>query len=236
MERKKEVEAGASMIRKNFFLFHFLLLFILEGAGFTAFARDGDGWWWREDQERVAEKAGRTQPRSAGDEAAYGALVTMDGKTVDFETFIHQKPTILVFYQGGWSPYSNSQLGDLAKLEPRLAELGYQVAAVTPDQPSKILETYKKDNVDFTLFTDKNMDIARRFGLAYRADEDVLKKMGVHLREYTGNSDETLPVPAVYGIDRKGIVQFVFFNRDYRFLADPQMLWGAAKDAISGDL
>jgi peroxiredoxin len=218
--------------KSNLFL-NVSLLFILFRSDSEVFARDGDGWWWKEDQETIAEHAQDVRPLSVGDEVAYGTLRTVDGKPVDLETYVHQKPTIVIFYQGGWSPYANSQLDQLVKIEPQLTGLGYQVAAITLDQPSKLAQSLDKHNIDFTLFSDRTTDVIRRFGLAYHADDGVLKKLGVRLREYTGNSGNVLPVPAVYGIDKKGIVQFVYFNWDYRFLLNSEKLLQAAKEAIS---
>ncbi len=54
------------------------------------------------------------------------------------ENFIRRKPIILIFYQGAWSKDANRQMDQWVKLTPQLEALGYQVAAITPDQPSQL--------------------------------------------------------------------------------------------------
>jgi peroxiredoxin len=225
------------MNRKFIFLWTASLTLILLGIGFKVLARDGNGLqFWDDDAQPIAQNAWDAQPLSVGDRAPFGTLRTMDGKAVDFETLIHQKPTILIFYQGGWSPYSNAQMDQWVKIEPRLVELGYQVAAITPDQPSKLAESAAKHNINYLLLSDRLMDVTRRFGLAYRVDKSVFEKAGVRLEEYTGNSLHLLPMPATYGIDKKGVIRFVYFDPDYYgFLSNPEKILRAAKRSLSDE-
>ena len=57
------------------------------------------------------------------------SVLDQAGKTVDLTATIKQKPTVLVFYRGGWCPYCNTQLAGLQQVEGEFAKLGYQIIA-----------------------------------------------------------------------------------------------------------
>ena len=56
-------------------------------------------------------------------------------------------------------------------MESKFAELGLQIIAISPDQPSTIRETLDKQNIRFTLLSDSSMNASKAFGLAYDVDE-----------------------------------------------------------------
>jgi peroxiredoxin len=186
-----------------------------------------------EPEKTVAYSPGKILPLGAGDKIPFGTLRTPENKAVDFEGLLKGKPTLILFYQGEWSPFALEQLEQLAGLEPQLAGLGYQLIAISPDQPSKLKETLERERLNFPLFCDKLMDVTRRFGLAFRADRNLLRKKGIHLRKFTGNSRYVLPVPAIYGINSKGLIQFSFFDARYPLLTDPAELLQVAKGMVS---
>lgn len=175
------------------------------------------------------------QPLKIGEKAPGGELVTLDGKKVELGTLITQKPTIIIFYRGGWCPYCNLQMGQLVKIEPDLAKMGYQVLAITPDKPESLKTSLDKHGINYALLSDRDMKVTRRFGLAYRLDPETLSKMkgfGVDLEKSTGNSLHELPVPAAYVVDTKGLVHFVYYNADIKVRVNPDELLKAAKGAL----
>ncbi|ULT24851.1 redoxin domain-containing protein [Sphingobacterium sp. E70] len=44
-------------------------------------------------------------------------MTDVKGGAIDIGKAISQKPTILVFYRGGWCPYCNLQLSGLQEIE-----------------------------------------------------------------------------------------------------------------------
>jgi peroxiredoxin len=184
-------------------------------------------------QKSVAPDIEDLTPLRAGDEAPFGTLITADGKAVDSENFIRGNPTLFIFYQGYWSIEADTQMDQWIKLVPRLTAMGYQVAAITPDKPEKLKETLAKHPINYTLFFDKSMDVTRRFGLAYHADRKLYQKMNVDLNAYTEDHLGTLPLPAVYGINRKGIVRFFYLDPDENLLRHPENLLKTASDMLA---
>ncbi len=183
----------------------------------------------------VAPNPQDVTPRKKGDDIPFGTLRTPEGKAVDVEDFLRQKATILLFYQGGWSPSAKAQLQKLSGVEPDLEKLGYQVAAVCPDKPERLKDSFPQALLNFSLLSDRNAQVIRRFGLAYHADLGELKKEGVNLKDYTGNNGNVLPVPAVYGIVQ-GDIQFVYYYPGAQASLDPRALLSAAQEAAAGKM
>jgi thiol-disulfide isomerase/thioredoxin len=73
----------------------------------------------------VAVSAEQTQPLSTGAKVPTVLLKTVDGQTVELVDFIKEKPTVLVFYRGGWCPYCNTQLGQLKEIEQQILDAGW---------------------------------------------------------------------------------------------------------------
>lgn len=177
-------------------------------------------------------------PLTVGETVPGGTLMELSGKTVSLKTLIAQKPSILIFYRGGWCPFCNLQMGQLVKIEPELQKLGYQVLAITPDKPEELEKSLEKHQINYTLLSDRTMELTHKFGLAYRVDPETLAKMkgfGVNLDESTGNHLHILPVPAAYVVDLEGKIHFVYFNPDIKVRVNPEDLLKAAKEALKRD-
>jgi peroxiredoxin len=173
-------------------------------------------------------------PLGVGDSVPDGTLTTIEGKKVSLKTLITRKPSVLIFYRGGWCPYCNLQMGQLVKIEPDLEKMGYQVLAITPDQPEKLKESLDKHQINYTLLSDSPMEVTRKFKLAYKVSPEILGKMkgfGVDLDGATGNHLHMLPVPAAYVVDLKGLIHFVYYNPDIKVRVNPDDLLKAAKEA-----
>lgn len=173
-------------------------------------------------------------PLGVGAQVPDGTLMTLKGKEVSLQALIAQKPTVLIFYRGGWCPYCNLQMGQLVKIEPQLKKMGYQILAISPDKPSKLKASLDLHQNNYTLLSDRTMELTRKFGLAYRVSQDtlvMLDKMGKNLDSNTGNGLHLLPVPAAYVVDLKGAVHFVYYNPDITVRVDPDALLKAAKEA-----
>ena len=81
-----------------------------------------------------------TPPRSnhsqAGAAAPAFTVREADGKPFRFEPKKLSKPTMLIFYRGGWCPYCNAHLKDLRTAVPQVAALGLR-RVVPQHRPSR---------------------------------------------------------------------------------------------------
>jgi peroxiredoxin len=93
---------------------------------------------------------------------------TADGTPFELMAAIQTMPAVLVFYRGGWWPHCNRQLVQLRDTQSQFSSLGFQIIAVSPDQPAKVREAIKKHKITFSLFSDSQMTASRAFRIAYR--------------------------------------------------------------------
>jgi len=181
------------------------------------------------------DKAEAVCPIKIGSEIPKLTLQTPEGKAFDLRAAVARKPTVLVFYRGGWCPYCNLQLGQLQTVEASLLKLGYQVLAVSPDTPAELSKSIGKNGLKYTLLSDSTMMAARALGIAFRVDDTTTKKhkdYGIDLEKSSGQKHRLLPVPAVFVLDTKGIVQFSYVNPNYKVRLAPKVLLAAAQAAL----
>ena len=78
---------------------------------------------------------------TVGSDAPTVVVKTAEGESVDLGELVRAKPTILIFYRGGWCPYCNTHMAELQTIEPELMALGYQIVAVSADRPEAMPPT-----------------------------------------------------------------------------------------------
>ncbi len=159
-------------------------------------------------------------------------LQTVAGKDIALQDHLAKKPTVLVFYRGGWCMYCNMQLGQLKKIEADILEMGYQIIAVSPDRPVKMRESIDKHDMNYTLLSDSTAEAAKAFGLAFRLADETLtkyKEYGIDLQAASGHDHHILPVPAVFILNKKGEIQFSYVNPQYNTRLEPDLLLAALK-------
>lgn len=182
-----------------------------------------------------AASAEEIQPVPVGAKIPSVTLTASDGSRFDLDSATAQKPTILIFYRGGWCPYCNTQLGQLQTVEPELLKLGYQILAISVDRPEKLNETYEKRQLNYTLLSDSSMECALQFGLAYRVDEKTVEKYknySMDLEKASGEKHHLLPVPAAFVVGTDRIIKFEFVNPNYKVRVDPDVLLNEARAVL----
>jgi len=180
----------------------------------------------------VTGSADQIQPLDVGHNAPSAVMQTPDGQTVIMDTIYRRMPTVLVFYRGGWCPYCNTQLSDLAQFENDLRRLGFQIVAVSMDKPAELRSTLDKSELGYTLLSDADAQLTRAFGLAFRVDQPTIEKYttyGIDLEAASGYDHHILPVPAIYLIDKAGMIHFAHWNPDYKARLSGQKVLEAAK-------
>lgn len=185
--------------------------------------------------DKVAASAAEIHPILVGAELPDVTLKNIDSQTVKLRDIAAQKPSVLIFYRGGWCPYCNTHLADLRKIEGDLQALGFQVLAISPDQPQFLKETVSKHQLGYTLLSDSTMAASKALGLAFKVDDVTLDKYqeyGIDLEKNSGQSHHLLPVPAVILANTKGEVTFTFVAPDYKVRLDKDILLAAAQAQV----
>ena len=105
---------------------------------------------------------------------------------------------------------------------------------LSSDRP-EILYSSLTEKVDYHILSDASMAGARALGVAYRLDDATYQKyksFGVDLEATSGEKHHELPVPALFIVDRGGVVRFRYFNADYRVRLPADKVLQAAQRAL----
>jgi len=182
----------------------------------------------------VAPNAESTRPLKAGVATPNPKLRSLDGKATDLKTVVAGKPTVLVFYRGGWCPYCNVHLQELGNAQDQLRGLGYQIVALSPDVPAELAKSIDKNDVEYTLLSDSDSNASQAFGVAFQVPQDLVdtykNSYKIDLEKASGNQRHILPVPAVFLI-KDGKVVYSYSNPDYKVRLKAAELIAAAKKA-----
>ena len=162
---------------------------------------------------QLPEKAEDVRPLKVGQPIPAINLKSTSGATVSLEKLLKQQPTVLIFYRGGWCPYCNHHLAELADYEDKILAAGYQIVAVSPDSPENLSKTLDKNSISYTLLSDSRGELIKAMGIAYKA---TFLYESIRSKGATGEKLDLLPVPSLFVVDQKGIIRYEFVNPDYK--------------------
>ncbi|MFU8892984.1 MAG: peroxiredoxin-like family protein [Luteolibacter sp.] len=156
-----------------------------------------------------------------------------EGEKYDLREHIAKQPAVLIFYRGGWCPFCTKHLMALIDIKDKLAENGYQILAISPDQPAKIKETPDRDKLGYTLLSDSDMSAAKAFSISFKLPQETVSKYKneyqIDLEAASGKTHHLLPHPAVFVVGKDGVIRFAHVNPDYKTRLDPEAILKAAE-------
>lgn len=170
-------------------------------------------------------------PLLSGENIPQVKLINDAGESFDLNAAVASKPTILIFYRGGWCPFCSKQLAGLQEIEGDLTKMGYQLLAVSTDSPENLKQSKTKSKLTYTLLSDADLAVSKQFGIAFKSPKNYDK----FLPETSGgkNADKLLPVPSVFILNRKGNIRFEYINPDITQRLSPDLLKAAASSLIA---
>lgn len=184
----------------------FLLVILLTTSSLTA---------------QIPEQAEDISPLLIGETLPETKLLNTAGVEVDLQRVLKQKPSVLVFYRGGWCPYCNRQLAALSEVESEIIELGYQIIAISPDHFEMLKSTEESNNVKYQLYADIDAKFIQALGIGFETPE---KAKGYIFKKTNKEATDVLPVPTVMIVDTKGKILFEYINPDYSTRISPELL------------
>jgi peroxiredoxin len=185
------------------------------------------------DRTLIAISADNVTPLLIGQTAPNSTLQTVNGDPVSLKAFTMQKPTVLIFYRGGWCPYCNRQLAGLKDIEGQLNALGYQILAISPETPAQLQEQKLQTKFSVQLLADPGLEAISGFGIGFYVPDQkrttYKSKWDINLTSDKTTGTAVLPAPAVFILDTNGRVMFSFVNPDFKTRISPELLYQAAK-------
>jgi peroxiredoxin len=153
-------------------------------------------------------------------------LQNESGKDVNLAQFTKSKPTVIIFYRGGWCPYCNAHLTQVAAIEDKIKNAGYQVIAISPDAPAQLTTTKDKDKLKYPLLFDAGGKLARAAGIAFAAPENYVEVLGKYS---DGKNDGYLPVPALFVVGTDGVIVFEYVSPNFKKRISNDLLLSVVK-------
>jgi len=155
-------------------------------------------------------------------------IYSIDGKSVDLKAYVGQKPTVIVFYRGGWCPYCIRHLSALGEIKEHIDALGFELVAITPDHFSKLNITKEKSGeLGYQLFSDKDINAINAFGIGWKIDDKLYQKYkndySIDVEWWSSSTHHILPAPSVF-IVNKGVIQYQHVNPKYTDRVSPDVL------------
>ena len=151
----------------------------------------------------------------------------VEGEYVQLKALLEEKPTVLVFYRGGWCPYCNVQLSGLVEIEEDVLELGYQIVAISPDDYKNLQSTIENNSTEYKLLSDPNGKFIKEIGIAFKTSSSL--KEYITSKSQKGETSSVMPAPTVMIVDKKGVIKFEYINPNYKERISGEMLLSVLK-------
>jgi peroxiredoxin len=149
----------------------------------------------------------------AGEAAPDIQLPDRSGGIVRLSDLLLGGPVVVCFYRGNWCRFCRLQLQALAEIAGEVRALGASLIAVAPVDALAPAVTCAA--APFPLLADVDAKVCQAFGLTFLPAEN-LRDAYAALGRPTGEERRlALPVPAVYVIDRSGMIVFSYFDSDF---------------------
>jgi len=160
------------------------------------------------------------------------AVIGAEGNKVALVELVRGKPTILIFYRGGWCPFCNTHLAMLAENELALRKLGFQIIGITADKPEALAPTATKAQARYKLYSDRTMQAAGAFGIAFRLSPEAgsrYKENDIDVPPAPDGQGYWQPVPSAFILSADGFIRFVYHNPDPAEAIGAEQLMNAAR-------
>ncbi|MCP4804541.1 MAG: AhpC/TSA family protein [Proteobacteria bacterium] len=116
--------------------------------------------------------------------------------------------TLVVFYKGGWCPFCNAHLRELATAYPEFQARGVDIVAISVDSAEAATLTAATWEIPFAVLSDPNLEAHRGYDVVWTAsgfEKRLLKLTGADLEAWSGRDDGVTAWPAVFLVE-EGVV------------------------------
>lgn len=162
-----------------------------------------------------------------GDKMPDFSLKDSMGKNVSSSELLKDGNLVLVFYRGSWCPFCNTYLRSLQKRLTDINAAGGKLVAISVEDPDASMAVAKKNEVQFTVLSDPDLALARKFGIVYQLPADtaaMYKSRGLDLTEHNKMDKPELPLAVTYVVKKDGEITYAFLETDYKKRAEPDVI------------
>lgn len=146
-------------------------------------------------------------------------LSNTKGQIIESDALLQENENLIIaFFRGSWCPYCNLELKALQNVLPEIRAKQTALVAITPQVIEKNAEMSTDTPFEFDILSDINNQYAKKLGIVFNLQDFVLPyylQLEINLSEYNGNNENSLPIPAVFVIDKNKVIKFSSINADY---------------------
>lgn len=189
----------------------------------------------------VAASAELVEPLRVGQSAPRFVVETVDNEPFVFEPRNLERPALIISFRGGWCPYCNMHLSELRNVLPEIQSLGVDVLFLSGDRPELLYQSLSADTqsdiegFDYQILSDANARAAIAFGTAFKASDRTINRRLEKDEDIAGSSmlrHGILPVPAIFAIDKNGMIAYSFVEADYKIRLPADDLLATARELV----
>lgn len=195
--------------------------------------------------QAIAGSIDEIDPIAVGDPAPAFTTYRHDGSAYTFEPAKLERPTLIIFYRGGWCGACNQQLQDVASVMADIHAMGVDVLFPNGDRPEILYTSLKPEtktaieSLDYLLLSDSDLQAAAAFGVAYVLADEVLARYRARehwdLRQSSIDRHDALPLPSIFVVNSDGTVAFVYYDPDPRVRLPAESLLEAVARVADDD-
>jgi peroxiredoxin len=161
----------------------------------------------------------------------------LDGKDVRLSSLYAKGPILLAFYRGGWCPFCSTENHALATAYPEYKKRGVTPVTVSVDTPDAETKTKATYAIPFPVLSDSDATMIEAFHVVNKVDDATFGKMkgfGVDLESYSGNAHHEIAIPALFLIDKTGVVRWAHSDPDFKVRPSTAQILSAIDSAHLG--
>lgn len=155
-----------------------------------------------------------------GDKPADFTVLTHKGKDVSLgELAKSNAPILVVFYRGGWCPYCNVQIRQLAEAWPEFEKRGITPVLISVDKPDASAMAKATYEIPFPVLSDPELKAHEAFDVVVEIDDATAEKYktyGIVLEDWSGKDHHKIAAPGIFLLDASGTVQWAHVSKDYK--------------------
>jgi peroxiredoxin len=178
-------------------------------------------------------EAGKDAP-GPGEGMPHFVLPDQNGRLVSLHQLLKDGPLAIAFHRGHWCPYCRMTASAMSGGAERIAAAGGRLVAIMPERQG-FARAFKTDaHSPFSVLTDMDNGYALSLGLVVWVGEEMQQayaQAGYDLPRYQGNEFWTIPIPATFVLDGRGVIVARHLDPDYRKRMEVEDLLAALRAA-----
>ncbi|MBB5212107.1 peroxiredoxin-like family protein [Microbulbifer hydrolyticus] len=166
----------------------------------------------------------------AGDTPADFSVMNHKGKDVSLAALLKSNaPILVVFYRGGWCPYCNVQIRQLAEAWPEFEKRGVTPVLISVDKPDASAMAKATYEIPFPVLSDPELKAHEAFDVVVEIDDATAEKYktyGIVLEDWSGKDHHKIAAPGIFLVGADGGVEWAHVSRDYKTRPSVEQLFG----------